>query len=60
MPRAQKRITPGKPKRPGCDAHQPPWVSDPASEEKATAMAERLGLKLLRQLPIRSLSPERG
>ena len=44
----------------GCDAHQPPWVSDPASEEKASAMAERLGLKLLRQLPIRSLSPERG
>ena len=41
----------------GCDAHQPPWVTDPLSEEKAVEMARRLGLKLLTQVPLRRLSP---
>ena len=39
----------------GSDAHQPTWVTDPASEEKALRMAERLGLEVLTQLPLRSL-----
>lgn len=39
----------------GSDAHQPVWVTDPASEEKALRMAERLGLEVLTQLPLRSL-----
>ena len=39
----------------GSDAHQPAWVTDPASEEKALRMAERLGLEVLTQLPLRSL-----
>ncbi len=40
----------------GCDAHQPRWVADPVSEEKAVRMAERLGLELLREVPLRRLS----
>ncbi len=39
----------------GCDAHQPQWVTDPASEEKAVQMAARLGLELLHEVPLRSL-----
>ncbi len=39
----------------GCDAHQPQWVTDPASEEKAVDMTKRLGMELLQQLPIRRL-----
>ena len=39
----------------GSDAHQPAWITDPASEEKALRMAERLGLEVLTQLPLRSL-----
>ena len=40
----------------GCDAHQPRWVTDPGSEEKAIRMAERLGLELLQQVPLRSIA----
>ena len=40
----------------GCDAHQPQWVTDPKSEEAARSMAERLGLKLIPQAPIRDIS----
>lgn len=39
----------------GCDAHQPRRVTDPESEAKALRMAERLGLKLIRQVPLRRL-----
>ena len=39
----------------GCDAHQPRRVTDPESEEKALRMAERLGLKLIPQVPLRRL-----
>lgn len=39
----------------GCDAHQPRWVTDPGSEARAERMAEDLGLKLLREVPIRPL-----
>ena len=41
----------------GCDAHQPRWVADPGSEEKAERMAKDLGLELLREVPLRELSP---
>lgn len=41
----------------GCDAHQPQWVTDPQSEEKALKMAATLGLRVLTEAPIRSLSP---
>ena len=39
----------------GCDAHQPRRVTDPESEAKALAMAERLGLEVLTRVPIRRL-----
>lgn len=39
----------------GCDAHQPQWVTDPVSEEKALRMAADLGLTVLREASIRSL-----
>ena len=39
----------------GCDAHQPQRVTDPESETKAIRMAERLGLKLIGQVPLRRL-----
>lgn len=39
----------------GCDAHQPQWVTDPASEEKAAQTARRLGLELLQTVTLRSL-----
>ena len=39
----------------GCDAHQPRRVTDPESEAKALAMAERLGLEVLTRVPVRRL-----
>ena len=39
----------------GCDAHQPRRVTDPESEAKALRMVERLGLKLIPQVPLRRL-----
>lgn len=41
----------------GADAHQPRWVTDPASEGKALGMAERLGLEVLTRVPLRRLAP---
>jgi len=39
----------------GCDAHQPRWVTDPDSEEKARKMLSGLGMELLTQVPLREL-----
>ncbi len=39
----------------GCDAHQPRWVTDSGSEEKAARMVRDLGLELLPQVRLRSL-----
>jgi len=41
----------------GSDAHRPQWVTDPAGEEKALRMAERLGLEVLTRVPLRRLDP---
>ena len=39
----------------GCDAHQPQWAADPGSEAAAVRMTECLGLKLLRDVPLRAI-----
>ena len=39
----------------GCDAHRPADLEDRASEEKALALAEKLGLKLTERVRLRAL-----
>jgi len=39
----------------GCDAHSPEQLADTKSEQTASAMAERLGLRLLDTLPLRKI-----
>ena len=41
----------------GCDAHLPGELSAAGSEERALALAERLGLTVLDSLPLRPLAP---
>lgn len=36
----------------GSDAHEPRWVCDPETEEKAKVLAKQYGLALLQELPI--------
>ena len=40
----------------GCDAHQPPKVSDPATEARARGLAARNGVPLLEKLTLRCLT----
>ncbi len=39
----------------GCDAHEPKFVTDPAGERTARAMAERLGLRLAETVSLRRI-----
>ena len=39
----------------GCDAHRPEDLGDTQSERKALAMAERLGLRLLERVELKSI-----
>ncbi|MBO6010772.1 MAG: histidinol-phosphatase [Oscillospiraceae bacterium] len=42
----------------GCDAHQPPRVSDPATEKRARELAARFGLPLLETVELRGIGAE--